>query len=142
MAEYQKANNFVEIAKMYIGRPYRWGGDDAMAGFDCSGLVVECLQSVGMLKPNEDLTAHGLFQRCEASLTLTPAPGCLVIYFKDDRAYHIGIYWRDGLYITADGGSSKTLTLEDAIKQNAFIKIRPVDSRPDPQFFDIFSLRG
>lgn len=140
MADYQMAKNFLEIAWAYVGLPYCWGGDDPMAGFDCSGLVVECLQSVGML--NEDLTAHGLFQRYEARFSIKPAPGCLVIYFKEGQAYHIGIYWRDNLYITADGGSSKTLTLEDAIRQNAFVKIRPVDSRNDPQFFDIFRLRG
>ena len=140
MAEYQKANDFVTIAMTHLGRPYRWAGDDAMAGFDCSGLVVECLQSIGML--SGDLTAQGLFERYEARHSVKPAPGCLVIYFKDGRAYHIGIYWRNGLYITADGGGSKTLTQEDAIKQNAFIKIRPVESRPDPQFFDIFRLRG
>ena len=140
MADFQMANNFVEIAKMYIGRPYRWGGDDAMAGFDCSGLVVECLRSVGMLGPKEDLTAHDIFRRYETSFSANPLPGCLVVYFRNGRAYHIGIHWQNRLYVTADGGSSKTLTPEDAIKQNAFIKIRPVDSRPDPQFFDIFKL--
>jgi len=134
----QVANDFVTIAMSYLGRPYRWGGDDAMEGFDCSGLVVECLKSVGMLSGKQDLNANDLFKRYEARFTANPGPGCLVVYFRNGRAYHIGIYWRNGLYITADGGGSKTLTLEDAIKQNAFIKIRPVDSRPDPQYFNIF----
>lgn len=138
MTQYQKAHNFLTVAMSHLGRPYRWGGDDPIAGFDCSGLVVECLQSVGMLKG--DLTAQGLYDLYHSYSTTNPRPGCLVIYFQEGKAYHIGIYWRDGLYITADGGSSKTITLEDAIEQNAFIKIRPVDSRPDPRFFDIWRL--
>jgi len=29
---------------------YLWGGDDPLAGFDCSGFVIEILKSVGILE--------------------------------------------------------------------------------------------
>lgn len=35
----------------------------------------------------------------------------------------------EDLAIGASGGGSRTRTRQDAIKHNAFIKIRPVDSR-------------
>ena len=38
----------VDYIKRFIGRPYSWGGDDPMSGFDCSGLIHETLQAVGL----------------------------------------------------------------------------------------------
>ena len=134
------AKNFVDIAWTYMGTPYRWGGDDPMSGVDCSGLVVECLESVGMLA--EDLTAHGLWERFKDSMVARPTLGCLVLYFSDGRAVHVGIYWKDDLYITAEGGGSKTHDIKDAIEQNAFVKVRPVTSRKEPVFLDILGLSG
>ena len=52
----------LKIAWAYLGRPYRWGGDDPMAGFDCSGFIVEILQSVGLIERREDFTAQGLWE--------------------------------------------------------------------------------
>lgn len=53
---------FVTTALSYLGTPYIWGGDDP-SGFDCSGFVIECLKSVGLLSENEDFTADGLYRK-------------------------------------------------------------------------------
>ena len=45
----------------YLGKPYIWGGDDPVGGFDCSGLVVELFKSVGKLPRQGDWTAHDLW---------------------------------------------------------------------------------
>lgn len=50
----------VTTALSYLGTPYIWGGDDP-SGFDCSGFVIECLKSVGLLSEKEDYTADGLY---------------------------------------------------------------------------------
>jgi hypothetical protein len=42
---------------------------------------------------------------------------------------HVEICLSEELSIGASGGGSKTKTIKDAIKQNAFIKIRPIHSR-------------
>ena len=45
------------------------------------------------------------------------------------KIIHIEIMINEDLAIGASGGGSRTRTRQDAIKHNAFIKIRPVDSR-------------
>ena len=143
MNRHATARNFVRIAWSYMGRPYIWGGDDPMGGFDCSGLVSECLQSVGVLRSRERLWADKLWLRFGDHKIDSPVLGCLVLYFASNSiANHVGIYWRDGLYITAEGGGSETDEIKDAIEQNAFVKVRPVTSRKEPVFLDIFGLRG
>lgn len=117
--------------KQSVGIPYKWGGNDPMSGFDCSGLVVEMLQSAGILDRNLDLNAHRLSENFPETEVLQP--GVLVFYdwnndgiidhvevvaFIDDsgEAYTIG----------ASGGDSSTTTLNSAITNNAFVKIRPL----------------
>lgn len=140
-SKYDQATCFVEYAKMFIGQPYLWGGDDAIDGFDCSGLVVEALKAVGLMTKG-DATANALFNKYEDCMVEEPQLGSLVCYAHNGRIVHIGIYWTADLYITADGGGSQIRTLEDAARHNAFVKVRPVWSRRDPIFLDIFKLRG
>lgn len=133
----------VDYAKMLIGQgiPYRWGGDNPMTGFDCSGFVVECLQSVGLLAAGEDLTADGLYKRFKDDMVILPKRGSLVLFAKNGKMNHVGLYWKQGLYFTAEGGGSKTGTLEDAVKDNAYLKLRPCSGRKDPVYLDVFKLR-
>ena len=49
-----------KVAWSFLGKPYIWGGDDPMAGFDCCGLQVEILKSVGKLPRSGDWTAQQL----------------------------------------------------------------------------------
>src|SRR5262245_60100519 len=46
-AESSRGQRVVEIARKYIGTPYRWGGASP-AGFDCSGLVRYAYAQVGV----------------------------------------------------------------------------------------------
>lgn len=128
----------IELAMRWLGKPYLWGGDDPLAGFDCSGLVVEVLKSVGLLPRDGDWTAESLRQRFPG--TSIPDRGCLV-FWGTDTAIHVELLLDPELAIGASGGGSKTLTLEDAIRQNAYIKVRPWASRPGMLgFADPFSL--
>jgi hypothetical protein len=124
----------VDYAKHFIGTPYHWGGDDPMAGFDCSGLVVEVLQMVGILPHGRDYSADYLlclFRRDEVACGYA---GCLVFYLNPARkAIHVVLMIDNTLAIGADGGGSATITTADAIAQNAFVKIRPLDYRKGPR---------
>ena len=117
------------IAMSYLGTFYIWGGDDP-SGFDCSGLVIECLKSVGVLPREGDWTADSLsrmFPRVD------PPQGGDLVFWSDSpgspRVIHVEICIGEGLAIGASGGGSKVKTIKDAVKYNAFIKIRPIESR-------------
>jgi len=119
-----------------LGTPYRWGGDDSLAGYDCSGLVCELLQSVGRLPHRTDLTAQGLYDRFRyIAMSLhggRPDVGWLAFYGATSKAVtHVGMYIADGLIIEAGGGGSSTTSREAAEKQNAFVRIRPMAYRKD-----------
>jgi len=116
----------VKIAFSYIGTPYLW---DDLYDFDCSGFVIEILKSVGSLGRKGDWTAHQLADLWQR--TRSDDPGNLVFWRNGGgRVIHVELCIGDGLAIGASGGGSKTTTLAAAIRQNAFIKIRPIHSRP------------
>jgi len=114
------------LAKQFIGLPYIWAGDDAVAGFDCSGLVIEILKSVGLLPRKGDWRARDLYKIFENKKVNSATEGCLVFFADNDIIYHVEYVWKNGLTIGASGGGSKTLTRKDAIKQNAYVKMRPL----------------
>lgn len=129
----------VEIAWRHLGIPYAWGGDDPMAGFDCSGFVIEILQSVGLFPRKADTTADGLYTLFAAAGKIVPNnpyAGCLVFWstIGSGRMRHVEMMINEILSIGASGGGSKTNTLADAVRQNAYIKIRPVDF-DDPDLY-------
>lgn len=112
-----------------IGQPYRWGGDDTIDGFDCSGLALEALWSQGM-GPVSDATAAEILKYYERNKVEKALFGALVFFGKDTPT-HIGICLNDTLMIEAGGGGSLTTTKEAAAKQNAFVRIRPIKRRSD-----------
>lgn len=121
-----------KIAFNFLGKPYIWGGDDPVNGFDCSGFCIEILKSIGLLPRQGDWTAQGLwhkFSKCEVD---KPYAGCLVFWtnIKGDKIIHVEYAVSNYLAIGASGGGSKTRNKQDAINQNAYIKVRPWGSRP------------
>jgi cell wall-associated NlpC family hydrolase len=124
---------FVWWVLQQYGKPYLWGGDDPIKGFDCSGMVIEGLVEVGLFKRGYDSTAAGLYAYFDGKgRTLTNGhkqPGCLVFFSKTDAAaiHHVEIVLNNGLSIGASGRGSKTTDLDQAIAQNAFVKIGPIE---------------
>lgn len=123
-------NLAIEYLKSYLGKFYKWGGDDP-SGFDCSGLVIEVLKSCGVLPRAGDWTAAGLFNMFDPVDRDSIRPGDLVFWHGARIAsiIHVEMMINESIAIGASGGGSATLTMADAIKQNAFIKPRPIDSR-------------
>lgn len=122
---------FVSYLERFIGLPYLWGGDDPMAGFDCSGLVVEGLKAVGIVSNASDWTAHDLFTLFVSKIVTEPSRGCLVFFGKDGTVRHVGVCVDGRRMIESGGGGSRTQTLQDAMSQNAFVRVRPINMRGD-----------
>lgn len=122
----------IKYALAFLGKPYIWGGDDPMRGFDCSGLVQELLASVGK-DPAGDQTAHGLYLHFSANGTLIQKPeeAALAFFGTEQRITHVALCLNDYQMIEAGGGGSSTKTVNDAIAQNAFVRIRPISNRKD-----------
>jgi len=121
----------VEALKMHIGLPYKWGGNDPIAGFDCSGLMVEVLQTVNKMERSKDYTADGLSKLYPETDILQP--GVMVFYDwnNDGRMDHvemIALVDDDGEVYTvgASGGDSATTTVQAAIMADAYVKMRPI----------------
>lgn len=124
------AKAMVEYLMHFIGLPYHWGGDDPIESYDCSGLTVEGLKSVGFLKNNDDMTAQGLYNI--SPKTTEAAEGVLAFHGKDkEHITHVGICINKSQMLEAGGGNEDTTTPEIASKQNAFIRIRTIKSRGD-----------
>jgi cell wall-associated NlpC family hydrolase len=128
MLNEEKRKIATRIAWASVGVPYQWGGDDFLRGFDCSGFVIELLKSVGILPRTGDWTAEQLsnkFMQVD-----NPVEGCLVFWQNNNKIIHVEYCLNEELAIGASGGGSKTNSLNDAINQNAYIKIRPMFTRP------------
>jgi len=120
----------LKVAWSFHGEPYLWGGDDPMAGFDCSGYAIECLKSAGRLPRQGDWTAAQLLEKFSDNMVTTPYEGCLVFWKNDaGSVIHVEMCLDDTHSIGASGGGSKTKTRADAIRQNAYIKVRPFRTR-------------
>lgn len=132
----------INTAMSYVNTPYKWGGDDP-SGIDCSGLVQEILASIGE-DPKGDQTAQKLFEYFEKNgrvffnhfETISDADslGALAFYGKNrDTIKHVGfIVGLNPLrMVEAGGGGRHIRTIKDAIKHNAYVRVRPVSSRKD-----------
>lgn len=116
------------VAYSHLGKPYIWGGDNPLVGFDCSGLIIEILKSVGILPINGDWTAEGLWRHFQDCVTTMPQLGCLVFWGSPIR--HVEFCLTSRLSLGASGGGSTTTDAAAALAQDAYIKIRPFDTRP------------
>jgi cell wall-associated NlpC family hydrolase len=115
-----------------LGTPYKWGGNTAIEGFDCSGLVCELLKSSGHLSQKEDYSASQLFNLYRDNQTQKARRGTLVFYGKNLASIsHVGYCLNGEQMIEAGGGNSEVTTLESAIKKQACVRIRPIKYRSD-----------
>lgn len=123
-----------EYAFRFIGRPYIYGGDGSgksYGGFDCSGLVLECLWAFGLL-PGKDLTAQGmhdaLMDKSGHQVPRMYISADDVLFFgKDDRHItHVAIALDNNFMVEAGGGNSKCRTPGSS---TGMVRVRPISSR-------------
>jgi len=130
MTTHERRGAYREALKVALGSPYRWGGKDETRGFDCSGLIVWALRKAGINVPDTD--ANGLYAFFHPYKRIhTQAPEGSLFFYCDEtrgRINHVmTVYmvWPNGTRVLcgARGGTSKTLTLEDAARDNAFVDL-------------------
>jgi cell wall-associated NlpC family hydrolase len=128
----QKIEAMITYGVAFIGGPYKYGGDDPMAGFDCSGFVQELLLSVGWGPPT-DHSAQDLFHFLSGKNWSEKLQRGAIVFFGKNREKigHVAIALNDEMMLEAGGGDATTTTLPEAIKRNAFIRIRPIKHRKD-----------
>lgn len=119
-----------DYAMSFVGLPYKWGGDDPIHGFDCSGFIIELLKAMGVVHNNFDTTANGLYRHHDITRVNNPDFGVLA-FFGNMRATHVSFCLNNTIHIEAGGGGSKTKTEKNAADQNAYLRVRPINSRSD-----------
>lgn len=121
----------VEYALQFLGKPYVWGGDGSGkfgGGWDCSGLVLECLWAFG-LYDGPDTTAQGLYKALKKKgWKEVPfdfiAEGDVLFFGKSvDSITHTALAIGEGLMIEAGGGGSKCKTPATSTGK---VQIRPI----------------
>ena len=126
---------FRDYALRFVGTNYKWGGDDPLDGYDCSGFAQELLYAFnGHPKPGTDLTAQAMYYELEMRGEVSDAfeIGALAFYGKGkDKISHVGIIIDANQIIEAGGGGSRTTDKKSAARDNAYIRLRPLKRRKD-----------
>lgn len=123
----------IEYAKTFLGINYLWGGNTPMGGMDCSGFIQEVLVSVNMDPPGRQ-NAQQLYDHfsMRAVSSGNMEAGALVFYGKSrDEVSHVAMLINPHQVIEAGGGGGNVRDVSSAIKEQAFIRIRPFGHRKD-----------
>ena len=111
----------VKRALGYVGVPYRYGGDSADTGFDCSGLVWRVYrQAAGLRLPRD---SYSISRKGVAVSSRALKPGDLVFFNTQRRPYsHVGIYLGKNRFVHApsSGGVVSVARISDRYWRNRF----------------------
>ena len=118
--------DIVEVAKSYIGTPYKSGGITRQ-GLDCSGLVLTIYRKFNIQLPRTSFNQSKFGQPIPRS-SLQPAD---LVFFKTSRyetASHVGIYIGQGRFIHASTRSRQVQVdkLDDDYFESRFVAARRV----------------
>ncbi len=95
----QIREKIVNKAEKYIGVPYRWGGQDSVTGFDCSGLTSSVYRESGIMLPR---TSREQYKTGTFVLKRNLKRGDLVFFKTRGKAVsHVGIYTGNSQFIHA-----------------------------------------
>lgn len=123
----------VAYSQAFIGAPYLYGGNGPH--FDCSAFVNEIFTATFPGWPYGDKSAQGIYELLSGipgcSMTDEPGAGDIAIYGSYDGMFchHIALVVYGGYIIEAGGGDNKTLSLTDANRRGAFVRLRPLSFR-------------
>jgi cell wall-associated NlpC family hydrolase len=120
-------STFVNAVRQRIGLPYIWGCKDGNPGYDCSGLVTDCLKIAGVNVGDHSASEIAkLFSGYRVVPSLAQ-PGALYFYgVKKDTITHVMIVlarWSNNTIVLAGvrGGDSSVLNVHTAFTKNAFV---------------------
>ena len=118
-------HNIVQTARRFIGKPYRWGGESANVGFDCSGLTMTVYRLNGLELPRN---SQSQFLAGSYIAQQMLQPGDLVFFAtgKKGRVSHVGIYSGGQQFIHA---SDKGKKIQSASLDNPYFRKRYMGAR-------------
>ena len=114
-----RREHFLAECLSLMGTPYLWGGK-TMHGLDCSGLVTYALQKVGGADWRNTHSSARLW--AELPPLELPEPGALAFYGPKGTPSHVVVCLFGGGIIGANGGSSRTTSVELARASGACVK--------------------
>jgi cell wall-associated NlpC family hydrolase len=110
-----RSEEVVVQAVAQLGTPYRWGGESAENGFDCSGLAQHAFQAAGLALPRTARLQYRHTRRVDRDRI---RPGDLVFFRLDGgQVDHVGIYIGGNRFIHAP---SRGKTVSFARLDNAY----------------------
>lgn len=120
-------------AMSFLGVPYLYGGRNRLEGLDCSQLVIEILTAGGLFHHTYDTNAQGLLASTQAAGKRgVSGLGAIAFYGRDEaHVSHVAWCLSDDLMIEAGGGDATTVTMSEAIRRGACVRIRPIKYRKD-----------
>lgn len=89
-------NKAVDIAKQYLGIPYKWGGNTPQEGMDCSGYMKYVYGQLGVDLPRVTYDQIKVGQGVNKENLM---PGDLVFFGSQSDPHHVGMYIGNGQYI-------------------------------------------
>ena len=119
------AQRLIEIARQYIGTPYRYGGMSP-AGFDCSGFTKYCAAQMGinLNRTAASQTEHGYYVSKDQLI-----PGDLVFFVTNGyNISHVGIYVGNGMMIHSPkpGYSVEIITIDSGYYASTYSTARRI----------------
>lgn len=112
----------------HLGAPYGWGCSGPEQ-FDCSNFVVKGLEFIGIHVPWIATHASADMFRDPSLVPVAEPQVCDLVFYAGVRPgapiEHVMFYAGEGRVIGACGGGRHTLTVEDAIRDNAKVRFRP-----------------
>lgn len=123
--EEELRNQLVHTARKYIGVAYKWGGESAREGFDCSGLTMTVYQLNGLDLPRSSWQQWdagrpiGLDQLLKGDLVFFATSG-------GRRVSHVGIYAGENKFIHAPrkGKTIRTTSLSSTYYRKRYLGAR------------------
>ena len=117
--------NIVQTAGRFIGTPYRWGGESARRGFDCSGLTMTVYRLNGLDLPRN---SRAQFRSGTSIRKEDLQEGDLVFFATDGlkRVSHVGVYTGGGRFIHAPGQGKR---IRVASLSNGYFNRRYIGAR-------------
>ena len=112
----------VEIAQLFLGTPYLWGGRST-AGFDCSGFVQTVFELNGIDLPRNTGQQIKVGKKIGKDYTKAQKGDLLFFSNTEGRVNHIGIYLGEGRFIHSSGIVKVSgLNSDDLLLKESYLK--------------------
>jgi cell wall-associated NlpC family hydrolase len=113
------AQKAVQLARAYMGTPYKWGGADPKTGFDCSGLIQYVYKQAGVSLPRVAAAQYQVGQHVDLQHL---QPGDAVFFRDQTGIHHEGLYIGHGSFLHAPhtGDHVKISSLSDSYYASQF----------------------